>query len=123
MDEEDTVIQALSILSRMTNFGFRETARIKALWSDFAASPEGRSVLDHLDDDVSFFAWAIACMIAFTKINDLQDFPIPSMTSTFRISRETIYQYHETIRNALQLTEFDPRYVGEPGMLAMVLKI
>ncbi|MEE3380365.1 MAG: hypothetical protein VZQ81_00300 [Succiniclasticum sp.] len=123
VDEEDTVIQALSILSRMTNFGFRETARIKALWSDFAASPEGRSVLDHLDDDVSFFAWAIACMIAFTKINDLQDFPIPSMTSTFRISRETIYQYHETIRNALQLTEFDPRYVGEPGMLAMVLKI
>ena len=121
--ENGEVENALDVLCEMTSFGVINAGKVKDLWSDFLATKGARDNFrtDALPEEL--FSWALAALLVYTDLNDMTEFPIPSRSETFRVEPETIRRRRDIIRENLHIEPFDPRYVGDAGLITMILKI
>jgi hypothetical protein len=121
--ENGEVENALDVLCEMTSFGVINAGKVKDLWSDFLATKGARDNFRTDAPPEELFSWALAALLVYTDLNDMTEFPIPSRSETFRVEPETIRRRRDIIRENLHIEPFDPRYVGDAGLITMILKI
>jgi len=109
---DNHVQRSFSKLMPEYGFSFHDIQLAKKLWHDFSQIA-GISVRK---PDI----WAAAILYVYSQINSPQGIPAEDLAQDFHISTASIYNNKTKVYKALQLHQYDPRYLNEEGFIFLL---